>query len=410
MFGYKRNTTAKLPKPFWVLAGGSLINATGAGLVFPFMTLYLRQKLGIPMTVVGMLLMLNGAVGLAPLMVGGWLADRLGRRKLILFSLFSWGLATMGIGLADRLEAVAVALAIESLMGSLFDPAANAMVADIIPVEQRAEAYGILRVVRNLGIVIGPAIGGLVVGTGTYLYLFSGSALSALLFFLIALFGLPETLPTKVGLVGEEAPASYRVALRDRTFVAFCLVATLLSLVIVQLTTTLPVFLKDERFIPESRWGLLMSLNAAMVVLLQFPLTRLTERFSRTRMMALGALLYGLGYGAVALAPGVVAVAGCVVVFTLGEMIYMPTSTAFVADLAPAAMRGRYMGLASLVWGIGYSTGPFLGGLVMDRLGGMFIWPLCLLLGLVSGGAFLFLRQHAQRATRETSAAAPETP
>jgi MFS family permease len=284
----------------------------------------------------------------------------------------------------------------------IYGPAANAMVADLVEEGKRTQAYGLLRVVHNLGVVIGPSAGGLIIAFGSYFWLFSTAAVASAVFFLITLLFIKETRPEAArrpggGEVQAGGGGGYARVLRDRVFLGFCLISVVVTIVYAQLTTTFPVFLKDERQIAENLWGLLMALNAGMVVLFQFPLTRWSDRYVRTGMMALGSLLYAVGFGSITLASSFALFALCVVVLTVGEMVYIPTVTAFVADIAPEDLRGRYMGAAGLIWGAGYGLGPVTGGLVMDRLGGVYIWPLTLALGLVGAAAYLLLGRFIGR-------------
>ncbi|MFQ6016007.1 MAG: MDR family MFS transporter, partial [Anaerolineae bacterium] len=387
-----RSLISDFPRQFWVLFCGSLISATGGGLIFPFMTLYLRQKLDISMTTIGLLFGVMAVVGLLPQVMGGALADKLGRKAIMLVSLFGSGLATLGVGLATNMSLLLACLILDSTLGwPLYAPATNAMVADLVKEGKRTQAYGLLRVVHNLGIVIGPSVGGLIIAFGSYLHLFILAAITSLIFFLITLFFIRETKPETV--VREEgAPlAGYGQVLQDQPFLAFCLVAILETIVYAQMTTTFPVFLKQERGIPEALWGLIMATNAGMVVLFQFPLTRLSDHYRRTAVLAVGALFYAVGFGGIGLGTGFFYFVFCVIVLTIGEMLFIPTATAYVADIAPEDMRGRYMGAAGLIWGAGFGIGPIVGGAIMDRWGGVYIWPVTFVLSLLGAAAFLAL-------------------
>jgi len=308
-------------------------------------------------------------------------------------SLFASGLVMLGFGLAGSLPSLIFLLVLNAIFAPLFRPASNAMVADIIEPQKRAQAYGLLRVVMNVGAAIGPSVGGFI-ATRSYFVLFFCAALTSLLYFLIVVAFTTETKPqgsTSLEETTEPEREGWKTVLRDTPFLAFCLITVLTCIVYSQMNTTFPVYLKENSGIGEVQYGQLMALNAVMVILLQFPITRITDRYRRMQMMALGALLYALGFGAQGFVGTLPLFALCVAIWTLGEMVIAPVSTVLAADMAPETLRGRYMGVFGLTWGIGYGLGPTLGGTVMDNLGGRYVWYASLILGLIAAAAFLLL-------------------
>jgi len=395
-----RSTVREYPRQFWVLFVSELINAAGAGLVFPFISLYLSRHLNFSMTDIGVFFGLYAIISTISQLAGGSLVDRIGRKPVMLFSMFGNALAVLGFGLggplmsapgALRLLVIGLIITAMGLTGAAFGPAVNAMVADLVESQKRSEAYGLLRVVQNLGIAIGPAVGGLI-AAHSYLALFVISALASTIYgAMIALF-IRETLPKRAATSAQAAAplakdgAGMWNVLRDRVFMLFTLLSLATLISYSQMTTTLPVYLNRSFGVSEQWFGLLMSLNAVMVVLFQFPVTRITNRYGRAVMMGLGAVFYALGFGVFALTGALPFFFLAQAILTTGEMISVPVSQAFAADIAPEDMRGRYMGIAGLAYTAGYGLGPMLGGLVMDRLGGQYIWygafASCMLLAL----------------------------
>lgn len=386
-----RRVWGQYPRQFWILFLGQLISSSGGSLVWPFMTIYLRQKLDISLTTVGSLLALSSGMGLLSQFILGPVVDRFGRKVAMMIGLANEVMVMVGFGFANRLGSFALLIALSGLIDPAFRIGLNAMVADIIKPESRPGAYALLRMVANLGVAIGPAVGGFI-ATRSYFYSFMVAATSAGLFLAIVTFSIRETKPegAALGRAGEAAGGYGRI-LRDYPFLTFCGAYSITTMAYAQMMTLLPVYIKEIYAIPESRYGFIMATNAAMVVLFQFAITRVTERYRAAPVLAVGALFTALGVGSVALGSSFPVFLLSIVILTIGEMIIVPTSVAFVADLAPVTMRGRYMGIYGLTWGVGFGLGPVLGGYVSDNLAPRYIWYEAFILGLLSTLAFQFI-------------------
>lgn len=390
------NLIADFPRQFWILFGGTLVNSIGSGMVFPFLTLYLHQRLNISMTYVGVILLIWSSSALVGQLVGGSLTDQFGRKKLMAFSLGANALVLIGFGLADSYLFGIIVASLAGFIGALFQPARDAMIADLVEPGKRSQAYGLIRVVANLGIAIGPAIGGFLAAQ-SYMITFLGNASTAFVFCLITIFFMRETKPPAVPANRNELAPSGNLftVLRDYRFIIFCGAIALCTILAGQMMAVLPVYMKDQFGLGETFYGWVMTTNAGMVVLLQLPITRMTQRVPRLYLTAAGAMLYALGVFSVGFGSAFPHFIAAMVVYTFGEMILVPTSTAVTADLAPAEMRGRYMGILGLTWNIGFGIGPIVGGLISDRISPSAIWPITALTGLLAAIIFLALKRNA---------------
>lgn len=388
----RRLAPPDLPPQFYLLVGGSLLTSTGFTMAFPFLTLYLSTQLGVPMDRIGLLFIGHAAAGLVAQTLAGPLADRFGRKPVMVAGLFTQGCVAAAYSQAGVFEEFVLLAFLGGFFGAVFMPASSAMVIDLVGPERRTEAFGILRVAANLGWVLGPSLGGLL-ATRSYSVLFLGAAVAQLIYMVLLLLFARETLPVgRAKALAQGWTGGYGSVLRDRVFMVFIAASILICLVVTQLNTTIPVYLKRDMGIPESGYGLLMALNAGMVVLLQFPTTRLVERRDRVYMLALGSLLYAVGFGTLGWWRELPLFAVSVAVLTVGEMVIVPVSSALVADLSPDHMRARYMAVFGLTWTIGFGLGPSWGGVVMQQWGPAWVWNATFLLGCLSALAYLPLR------------------
>ncbi len=395
---YKKITAVfqNYPKTFWTLIGALFIDRVGGALIFPFLSLYLTSKFNIGMTEVGTLFAIISVSSFFGSMLGGALTDKFGRRKLMIFGLIASATSTLILGIANDMRIIYFGAILVGLLSDVGHPATQAMVADILPERQRLEGFGVLRVVANLAVTIGPAIGG-IVAAKSFLWLFIIDAAASTLTALIVLLVLPETKPQQTAEHKEssilETFAGYKVALKDWVFMAFLVVTAISTLVYMQMNTTLSVFLRDNHGVSTQNFGYIISLNAGMVVLLQFWVTRKISKYQPMILMTVGTLFYAVGfamYGFVATYPLFLL---AMVVITIGEMIVSPTSNALVASLAPEEMRGRYMAVMGFSWIIPSMIGPLGAGLIMDNLDPNWVWYLGGILGLVATAGYFILHK-----------------
>ena len=181
----------------------------------------------------------------------------------------------------------------------------------------------------------------------------------------------------------------------DRLFFFFLISSLLGAFVYFQSQTTFPLQVKASGF-SEADYGLLISLNGLAIVLLELPLVSITQRYPYRPVLALGSVLVGLGFALNAFANDLPALALTVLVWTLGEIIYAPVASAYVADIAPEHLRGRYQGAWGLTWGLAFVLAPALGAAVFawspDGL-----WLICGLLGLLAALLLLVPRSQPDR-------------
>ncbi len=381
-----------LPRSFWVLFAGTFINRFGT-FVWPFLTIYLTRQ-GHTLTEAAWAVSGFGGGAIFGSAAGGWLSDHIGRRHTIVLGTFSTAVCMMLLYTANSLPAIVVCTMLVGLTSGAYHPAASALLADIVPNAQRVRAYAAFRLAANAGFGCGACVGGLLANHSLF-WLFAGDALTTASYGVIAVLWLPHGLRAQT----KNAPWSdaFRSLKRDHVFQALWLSAFLAAVVFVQFGSTyslhvmrlgLTVDGPGFHLAPESVYGLLLAWNGALVVFTELPLTSLTLRFDSRRVMALGHVLVGIGFGLNAWATSIPTLVLAMTIFTVGEMISAPTTSAFVARLAPERLRGRYMGVLALAWNCASIVGPQF-GFRLFALDPRYAWFGCAALGLAAAGVIL---------------------
>jgi MFS family permease len=399
----------EFPRRFWIVVGVHFVDKIGATLVFPFFALYITGKFSVGMTEAGILLGLLSLAGILGSVAGGALTDRLGRRKLILFGLLASALSALTLGSVSQFAWLFPAAALVGLFSEVGGPAHAAMIADILPHEQRQEGFGILRVVGNMAWLVGPTVGGIVARSSFFALFVIDAAISCVVALLFYLF-MAETRPApgehgvEEGMV--ETFRNYRLVLRDRAFAAFLIAAGLMGIVYIQMYNSLSVYLRDNHGVGPRGYGVLLTSSAVTVICFQFWTMRVIKKQPPFLMMAAGTAFYLVGFGMFGVVAAYWMFVLAVVVITVGEMIVLPTSQTLAAGFARTDMRGRYMAVFGLSVSIPAAVGPFAAGIVLDNYSPNLLWHLAVLLCAVSAAGFCALHVKLGGQPRFATAAA----
>lgn len=400
-----RDALRSLPGRVWIISLGILVNQVGNFLPV-FIVLYLTGR-GYSAGAAGLVL---GASGVGKVLgngVGGYLADRIGRRWTIVLS----AVTTAGLtAIVPSLGSLPVIVAVVGLIGvtsQIYRPAAAAVLLDSVAAtnQHRLAAFGVFRFAMNVGAALGGVIGGVLAST-SYVGLFLGNAAACLLFGVV------------VGVLLRDAPrpgsdqddaddvddvddadkqadraVGYRQAFADRTLVRFLLMTVFAEFVYVQSTVGLPLHV-SEVGLSERDFGLLIGLNGLLVLVLELPITGAVSRYRPEYVLAVGNLIVGVGLALTGFMTGMVLLSATVLVWTLGEMITSSVSQAYLGSLAPPRMVGRYQGLHGVAYTTGTGAGPLIGGAVY-AIGPWALWALIGVAGLLSAQLSLPRRRAA---------------
>ena len=385
-----KNLYNEYPRQYWLMITGIVISTAGGSMIWPFLLIYASGKLNLPLSTVAMLISINAGTGLFSSFLAGTLADKIGRKVVMVISLALMGIAYFFLMRAETYPQFVVLMIFIGLANPLYQVGADAMLADMIPSEKRTEAYAINRIANNAAFALGPAVGGFLAST-SYNLAFYGASAGFLIYSLLLFFLAHETLDktiseTKIDSLAEqvESTEGYARVFRDKGYMAFVALVAIGLIAPTMLWILMPVYAKTNFNLPEAMYGWIPTTNAIMCVFIQFSVTQITRRFKTLPVAATGMLIYAIGAGSVALMTGFWGFWLSMVILTFGELTLVPTASKYVADTAPANLRGRYMSIYWLGWGLARTLAPLIGGFLNDNLFPQAIWIGGLLIGLTS--------------------------
>lgn len=390
-----RRTHSEYPGQFWLMAFGMLIGTMGSSMIWPFLMIYVSEKLNVGLAVVTSLMTINAVMNLLFSFIAGPVADKLGRKWVMVISLAGNGLCYILMSAATTLPQFALLMGLRGAFIPLYRVGSDAMMADMVPPEKRVDGYSILRMSNNLGVALGPAIGGFVTSE-SYTLAFYIAAFGLMTYSFLMAFKAHETLQKNANENKiRERFGGYGMIFKDKAFINFNLVFSLTMVTASMVWVLLAVYGKQNYGISERMYGFIPTTNALMVVGIQIFVTRITKRHSPLLMVALGAVFYSVASLMIALGASFWAFWLAMVVMTIGELIMMPTATTYSANLAPPDKRGRYMSIHGMTGGLANGVGPILGGTLNDSISPHAPWYAGSIIALTS--VILFLLQAAKK-------------
>jgi MFS family permease len=368
-----------MPRTAWILFAGTVINRFGT-FVMPMLAIYLTRQ-GYSPARAGLAISAYGAGHLCASLLGGHLADRIGRRNTIVISMFASALTMLALAQARHYAAIVALTYLAGLCAELYRPASHALIADVVTPEQRVTAFSLYRFAINLGFAAGPATAGFLADR-SFFYVFLGDSITSIVFGVIALVAL-----TNVRRPDFSPATGLKPGLRP-IFLAFLAATVCVTLVDFQMGATFALHVKSLGF-TTSAYGMLVSLNGALIICFELAITNIVRKRRPQSVIAAGYFLSGIGLAQTAFAHTMPALALTVTIWTIGEMVSSPMAGAYVAMLAPPQQRGRYMGFLSLSQSFGMCIGPLIGTLVYQH-DPMLVWAGCALLGCAAAALALW--------------------
>lgn len=379
-----RESFAGLKPEVWYLSLVLLINRSGA-MVIPFLTVYLTSQRGFSLEDAGLIMSSFGVGSVLGSYVGGWITDRFGFYRVQQWTLIGSGLLFWVLGQQTSFWGMSLGIFVLSTVTDAFRPANQAALAHYSNPENRARAYGLLRLAVNLGFSMGPVLGGLLIAGLGYEWLFIVNGFSCLFAALAFRLLLPPGRQEAKEPEAEEqldGPSAYK----NIPFMVFIFFLMLGAVAFMQFFSSLPVYLKDELGYNEAEIGLLVTLNGLMIVAMEMPLVHLAgRRFRSLGIIAVGYVLLGISFFTLQGASWLPIFAVVFMVFiTIGEMLSMPFASTYTAEIAPVSRRGQYMGLQSIGWAGAFIIAPSLGLRWAAEFGFASLWNLACILAMIA--------------------------
>jgi len=394
----------RFPLQLWVLFAATLVNRMGT-MVLPFLAIYLTHQRGFSIDKAGMVLAIYGAGTLISGVGSGWLCERLGAARAMVWCLVIAAAIMFLFPFAESLTTIVIFTVLLSIFNEMARPMGMTLTSEFSPSELRKSAFAIDRLAINLGMSIGPIIGG-ILAQRSFLWIFVIDGATTLLAAIVVTISF-----VRLGCFKKKGPsspdttsdrsafASFKAALRDPTLRYFLIPAVLLSMVFFQHESTLPIYLVNELMLSPVTYGLMFTVNTVMIIFLELPLNIATSHWSLRKTLFIGSLFNALGFGSIAFVRSVWGLFALVAVWTFGEMMTFPAASAYVSEISPPHRRATYMGLFTASFGLSFILGPMGGAFLMQHFGSTTLWLASLSCGLVSTLLFLKVKDIKASAT-----------
>lgn len=374
-----REAFSGLNRAVWLLALTTLVNRSGT-MVLPFLILYLTQQRGFEPSDAGKALGIYGLGGVLGSYLGGWLCDRMSARRVMVGSLALTGVGFIVLGQFEDRPAILVTIFFLAVVGEGFRPANGAAVAAASPPELRTRAFALNRLAVNLGMSVGPTIGGFLAMID-YDWLFVVDGITS--FFAAAVLFVAFRVEDRKPVEARVAAGSGRSPWRDRPFLVMMGLFFLTALITFQVVSTFPLTLRDLYGFNEGWIGLVMAVNTVVIVLFEMVLVHRVGNRDPLKLVGIGGLVFGVGMALLPFGTGFAFAAFSVVIWTVGEMLAFPFSAGAVANRSDESNRGEYMGLYTLSFEGAWVFSPIVGTWVYQTWGAKTLWLGCGAVGVI---------------------------
>jgi MFS family permease len=382
------DTYRGLPKNMYIMFGATVINRFG-DFVMPFLTMYLTIKIGLSIEVAGIIVTICSLIGIPSSLIGGKLADEIGRKRTYMIAQAGAALALVPCAFLADPAIIVVFLMISTFFHGAVRPPMNAIITDILPPEQRQSGFSLQYLGINIGVALGPIVAGFLFKNLLPL-LFIGDAITSFIAMFLIWRNVKEVKADELKKTAytekeKEEKGNVLTALIKRPQITiFLLTYIIYSFIYTQHRFSLP--LTAEAIFGESgasKFGILMSINAFTVLFCTVGVTSLTRKFRPLINITIAGIFYAIGFGMLGLVSSYPLFIVSTVIWTIGEILVVTNFGVYMADNSPSNFRARFNAIGSLSWSIGAALGTSIAGKFIAEIGLNYIWPLTFVLSMI---------------------------
>ncbi|GAB1441673.1 MFS transporter [Ignavibacteriales bacterium] len=386
---------AVMPKSMWAVSFATFINRAGS-MFLTFLAIYLTKYQGYSIEYAGYVLAAYGIGSLAAGPVVGKLADRFGNLPLMKLSLLLTSGVLFLFPFFDQFWMIIVLTTVLSWVSEGFRPANLALISEIVRPEDRKIAFALNRLAINLGFSIGPLLGGfLIIFDYHWIFIFDGlTSLLAFGFLYMTSLSKEEKERRSTAKNVEVEIVQKTSPFKDKRLIYYVIALSPVYIVFFSQLSTVSLYVVNELKLPEPFIGVLFLVNTMMVIFLEVPINSALSEWDDRKLLSVGGVLTGIGFGLFAFSTTVPTLIICMVILTFGEMIFSPASANYLAELAPSSAKGMYMGFLQFVFNISLFIGPAAGAFMMEGFGSKMMWIACFILSMIGVGLMWRLKKN----------------
>ena len=382
-----------IPKNIWILSAATLINRAGT-MVLPFIALYARQELDVSLGDAGLVLAFYGIGAFISAPFSGKLSDKIGALKLMTISLITTGLFLFLYSVVTNFIWFLALTFVWAVISEAFRPASMSFISSEITSDRRKTAFALNRLAINLGMSIGPLVGGILSTINFHLlfYVDGLTSVAAGVFLIFSPWEKHETVEKETEITKQSIAHEKVSVFSDRRLLYFLLALIPVEIVFFQHIGAYPLFIVTGLGFSNAIFGYLIAVNTVLIIFIEVPLNDAMRNWEDWKSIGLGALLSGIGFGLMAFAQTIPPIVLLIVIWTFGEMIFFPSAGEYVAKIAPEKQRGEYMGYFQMSFSFSFMVGPWMGTQALELFGPFYLWTGCLVFGLISAVMMLKLK------------------